>query len=284
MKLLYGKPIADDILNRLKNDIYLRGEKPGLAVILIGNDQASQLYVSLKEKTASEIGMNFFRFDLSEIVSENEILELIQKLNTDEKVHGIIVQLPLPSGFNSGKIISKINPEKDADGFCAAGASASGGSSNEKDLQPVFSRAIMLLAESSGEILKNKKAIVIANSDEFGKIMIAAFEQKNVLAEYFLAKDISENLGKIRGADIVVSAVGSPGLLNGQMLKEGAVVIDGGIEKVDGKVTGDVDFASIKEKSGFLSPVPGGVGPLTIACLLENVYIAFKAQQKEKAY
>lgn len=273
MKLLYGKPIADDILNRLKNDISLRDEKPGLAVILIGNDQASHLYVSLKEKTAREIGMNFFRFDLTENVSENEILDLIQKLNADEKVYGIIVQLPLPSGFDSGKIISKINPKKDVDGFFAK---------NEKDLQPVFSRAIMLLAESSGENSKGKKAIVIANSDDFGKIMTAALEQKNVLAAYFLAKDISENISKIREADIVVSAVGSHGLINGQMLKEGAIVIDGGIEKVDGKVMGDVDFVSTKDKKGFISPVPGGVGPLTIACLLENVYIAFKAQQKEK--
>ena len=273
MKLLYGKPIADDILNRLKKDISSYIEKPGLAVVLIGNDQASQLYVLLKEKTAGEIGINFFRFDIAENVSENEILELIQKLNTDEKVHGIIVQLPLPAGFDSGKIISKINPKKDVDGFFAK---------SEEDLQPVFSRAIILLAESSEEILVGKKAIVVANSDEFGKIMTTAFEQKNILAEYFLAKNISENLGTIREADIVVSAVGSQGLINSQMLKEGAIVIDGGIEKVNGKVTGDFDFASIKEKSGFISPVPGGVGPVTIACLLENVYIAFKAQTKEK--
>ena len=273
MKLLLGKPIADDILNRLKNDVSLCSEKPGLAVILVGNDQASHLYVSLKKKTASEIGMNFFQFDLVENVSENEIFEIIQKLNADSKVHGIIVQLPLPLGFDSEKIISKINPEKDADGFFAK---------SEKDLQPVFSRAIMLLAESSGETLESKKAIVVANSDEFGKIMMAALEQKNVSADYFLAKNIYANLGKIRESDIVISAVGSPGLLSGQMLKEGAIVIDGGIKKVNGKVTGDVDFVSIKGKKGFISPVPGGVGPLTIACLLENVYIAFKAQQKEK--
>ena len=273
MKLLYGKPIADDILNRLKNDLSLREKKPGLAVILIGDNQASHLYVSLKEKTAHEIGMNFSRFDFAKNVSENEILKLIQKLNADEKIHGIIVQLPLPKGFNTEKIIASISSEKDADGFCAK---------NEKDLQPVFSRAIMLLAESSGEILKGKKAAIVANSDEFGEIMTIVFEQKNVLAEYFLAKDISANLSKIREADIVVSAVGSSGFLYGQMLKEGTIVIDGGIEKVNGKVTGDVDFASIKEKTGFISPVPGGVGPLTIACLLENVYIAFKAQQKEK--
>jgi len=122
--------------------------------------------------------------------------------------------------------------------------------------------------------------VVIANSDEFGRVMTKMLSQKNIVAEYFIAKDISLNLSKISEADIVVSAVGSPGLLRGEMFKEGAIVIDGGIEKVDGKVVGDVDFASTKEKTGFLTPVPGGVGPVTIACLLENVYIAFKAQQK----
>lgn len=275
MKLLYGKPIADDILNRLKNDIYLDSEKPGLAVILVGNDQASQLYVSLKEKTAREIGMSFFRFDLTENIPENEILELIQKLNADEKVHGIIVQLPLPNGFDSEKIIFKIDPKKDVDGFCAK---------DENILQPVFPRAIALLAESSKKNIAEKKAVVIANSDEFGKVMTKVLSQKNVLAEYFLAKDISSNLGKIGEADIVVSAVGSPGLLRGEMLKEGAIVIDGGIEKANGKVVGDVDFASTEEKSGFLSPVPGGVGPVTIACLLENVFLAFKSNKSHNSY
>ena len=273
MKLLYGKPIADKILNRLKSDISTSDKKPGLAVILVGDDEASHLYVSLKEKTAREIGMNFSRFDFAKNAKENEVIELIKKLNVDEKINGIIVQLPLPKDFNTEKIILEINPKKDVDGFLAK---------NEKDLQPVFSHAMMLLAESRGEILENKKAIVIANSDEFGKIMVATLLQKNISAEYFISKDIFSNLGKIKDADIVVSAVGLQGIIKGQMLKEGAIVIDGGIEKVAGKVMGDVDFASTKEKTGFLTPVPLGVGPVTIACLLENVYLAFKAQTKEK--
>jgi len=286
MKLLYGKPIADKILNQLKNDIAINEKKPGLAVILIGDDQASHLYVSLKEKTAREIGINFSRFNFAKNVSENEIADLIQKLNVDEKIHGIIVQLPLPDGFDSEKIISKIDSKKDVDGFSQpeadqplAGAKIQGG---HPKLVPVFPHAIMLLAESSGEILEKKKAIVIANSDEFGKVMVATLSQENISAEYFISKDIASNLGKIKESDIVVSAVGLQGIVKGQMLKNGAIVIDGGIEKVEGKVKGDVNFASTEEKTGFLSPVPRGVGPLTIACLLENVYLAFKAQQKEK--
>jgi len=278
MKLLYGKPIVDETLNRLKKEISLNLEKPGLAVILVGDNQASQLYVSRKEKKAHEIGMNFFQFNFPEDAGENEIIELIQKLNADEKVHGIILQLPLPAGFDSRKIISEIDPKKDADGFHPENTSSF--LEGNGKIMPVFPRAIILLAESCGEILAGKKAIIIANSDEFGKVMVAALDQKNILAEYFIAKDISSNLGKIREADIVVSAVGSPGLLKGQMFKEGAIVIDGGIEKSGLKVVGDVDFASTKEKTGFLTPVPLGVGPVTIACLLENVYIAFKAQTK----
>jgi len=271
MKLLYGKPIADEILSRLKSEIAKLGEKPGVAVVLVGNNNASKIYVSLKEKAAQTIGMNFFRFDMAKNVPENDITDLVQKLNADEKIHGIVLQLPLPDGFDSEKIISRIDFKKDVDGFLAK---------SEKDLQPVFPHAIMLLAESSGEISGAKRAIVIANSDEFGKVMSAALAQKNISAEYFIAKDISSNLGKIKEADIVVSAVGSPGLLKGEMFKDGAIIIDGGIEKIGGKVVGDVDFASTEGKKGFLSPVPGGVGPLTIACLLENVYLAFKAQQK----
>jgi len=273
MKLLYGKPVADEILNRLKNDIVLSNEKPGLAVILVGDNEASHLYVSLKEKTAREIGMNFFRFNFPENTKQNEITDLIKKLNADEKIHGIIVQLPLPKNFDSDKIISTIDPKKDADGFCAK---------DKNILQPVFPRAIMFLITNSGEVLEGKKAVVVANSDDFGKVMVSTLEEKNISAEYFIAKDISSNLGKIRKADIVISAVGSQGLLNGQMFKNGAIVIDGGIEKIEEKIKGDVDFASTKENSGFLSPVPGGVGPVTIAYLLENVYLAFKAQQREE--
>ena len=169
------------------------------------------------------------------------------------------------------KIISKINPKKDADGFSA-----------KSELTPVFSHAILLLIESSGETLENKKAAIIANSDEFGKVMAETLLKKNISAEYFISRHMLSNLNKVKDADIVVSAVGSCGFLKGEMLKDEVIVIDGGIEKVNGKVMGDVDFASVEGKNGFLSPVPGGVGPVTIACLLKNTYLAFKAQQKEK--
>jgi len=280
MKLLCGKPIADEILGRLKSDVSKSAKKPGLAVVLVGSDEASKIYVALKEKAAAEIGMNFFLHRVAENVSEKEITDLIEKLNRNDSVHGIIVQLPLPTGFDTEKIISSIDPEKDADGFHMQNIEAFMGGSGK--IFPVFPHAILYLIENSEEDLKNKKATVIANSDEFGKVMVSALEQKSISAEYIISGEIQRNLGKIGVADIVVSAVGSPGLIKSEMLKEGAIIIDGGISKIDSKVVGDVDFDSTEAKSGYISPVPGGVGPLTIACLLENTYLAFKAQIKGK--
>jgi methylenetetrahydrofolate dehydrogenase (NADP+)/methenyltetrahydrofolate cyclohydrolase len=278
MELLYGKPIADEILKHLKKAISKYEEKPGLAVILVGDDEASKIYVNLKEKAAKEIGVEFYKYILTEHDSEEDIEALIEMLNDDEEIHGMIVQLPLPAKFDTQKIISMINPQKDVDGFHPENAKKF--IQGQSLLWPVFPLAIIRLIEESGEKLKGRKAIVIANSDDFGKIMQTALEQKDIESEYILAKDVSSNLEKIKTSDIVVSAVGSPGLLRDGMFKEGVIVIDGGIEKVGERVVGDVDFASIEGNIGFITPVPGGVGPVTIACLLGNVYLAFEAQQK----
>ena len=269
MDLLYGKPIAEEMLDRLKGEIFLLEKKPALAVVLVGNDEASKIYVNLKEKAAKKTGIEFFKYLISENADEKEILQLIDFLNKDSEINGIIVQLPLPQKFDAEKIIGLIDKKKDVDGFLG-------------EFKPVFSSAIMLMIESSGERIAGKKAVVICNSDDFGKSMVTILTQKDVFAEYVLAGDISANLGKIGAADVVVSAVGSLGLLRGEMLKDSAILIDGGIEKVNGKVFGDADFASFEGKNGYISPVPGGVGPVTIACLLENTFLAFKAQQKEE--
>lgn len=272
MNLLYGKPIADEILNRLKSEISLHEQKPGLAVILVGDDEASKIYVGLKEKTAQEIGMNFFRFDLAANISQEHLIERIEKLNHDKMVNGIIVQLPLPAGFDASKVISAISPDKDADGFL----------NKSEILLPVFPKAILKMIQSAGQDLNQKKALVVANSHEFGEMMTKMLSQSGLVSKYVLSAELPSNLREIETSDIVVSAVGSKGLLRGEMLKNGCIIIDGGIEKDGEKVVGDVDRASFEGKNVFLTPVPGGVGPVTIACLLENTYLAFKAQQKEK--
>jgi methylenetetrahydrofolate dehydrogenase (NADP+) / methenyltetrahydrofolate cyclohydrolase len=280
MKLLYGAPIAEKILATLKADILGYAEKPGLAVVLIGSNKASEIYVGLKEKKAKEIGMNFFLFNFTENTTEVEILKCLEKLNSDSKVHGIIVQLPLPIGFDTKKIISALEPKKDVDGFHPANAEKF--LKGESEIYPVFPYAIVKLLESAGENLAGKQVVIIGNSQEFGNLMRVALEQKGLSTEFLVAGEISSQLGKIKEAGVVVSAVGLPGLLSGQMLKDGAIIIDGGIEKVGDQVFGDVDFGSTKDLNGYLAPVPGGVGPVTIACLLENTYLAFKALKREK--
>jgi methylenetetrahydrofolate dehydrogenase (NADP+)/methenyltetrahydrofolate cyclohydrolase len=280
MKLLFGKLVAEKMLAHLKSEIFLFEKKPRLDVVLIGKDEASKLYVALKEKKAREIGIDFRLHEFDENVSLNDIVLLINDLNLNEDVSGMIVQLPLPEKFNTDEIISLIDPKKDVDGFHPKSSELF---LQEKNcMAPVFPSAILQLIQSSQQELNGKFALVIANSDEFGIIMCKVLQNAGLSAEYVLANSISQNIDKINTADVVVSAVGLPGLINGQMLKGGAIVIDGGIKKVKEKVLGDIDFASTKGLNGYITPVPGGVGPVTIACLLNNVFLAFKAQQKEE--
>lgn len=287
MKLLEGQKIAEKILAKVAGNLKKGQRKPAcnalpvcnecnsgrrstagrpfLAVILIGNDEASKIYTRLKGKAARKIGMGFGLFKFSETASEKEIIERIDELNKDKGVSGIIVQLPLPKKFNTQKIINSISPQKDVDGF-----------KKNSNLQPVFPKAIIAIIDSSKKDIKNKKAIVLANSKIFGEIMSGFLKNRKVKAGYVLRKDFQKNIDKLKNADILVSALGKKGIIKGEMLKKGAIVIDGGITKEGRKVFGDVDFESARKKASFLTPVPGGVGPVTIACLLENVYLASK--------
>lgn len=271
MKLLRGKKIAGKILADLKKAVKRENLKPALAVVLAGENKASRVYVGLKKRAAKNIGINFYLCKFKESEEEATIIGKIKELNEDKKIHGIIVQLPLPKKLNTQKIINIILPEKDADGFSAKGGSALGGHP-----LPVFPHAIMLLIESSKQKLQGRRAIVVVNSKIFGETMIATLKQKGMKAEYILSEKIKNNLSKIKNADILISAVGKPGLIKGAMIKKGAIIVDGGITKIGKKILGDVDFESVKNKAAYISPVPGGVGPVTIACLLESIYLLSK--------
>ena len=294
MQLIEGKKIADKILDNLKDEIQASGKKPKLAVLLVGNDSASEIYVNLKKNSAERVGIDFELIRFNEENSEEEIIAKIQELNQNEKVSGMIVQLPLPEKFVTQKIINAIDPKKDVDGFSAQGGSASGGHP-DNILKPVFPMAIMELIKSTSVDLENKKAMVLANSDIFGKTMKNILEENKIMADYVLRKDLKippsppftkgDNLSPFSkgrteegflDADIIISAVGKAGIIKAEMVKAGAIVIDGGITKIDGKVFGDVDFENVKNKTSFITPVPGGVGPMTIACLLRNVFLASK--------
>jgi methylenetetrahydrofolate dehydrogenase (NADP+) / methenyltetrahydrofolate cyclohydrolase len=264
MKILSGKKEAKKILAGIQKGIKKAKIKPFLAVVLIGEDKASEIYVKLKKEAARKVGIEFQLHKFSEDASQIEIESKIADLNEDKKVNGIIVQLPVPKGFNTQKIISAIAPKKDADGF----------SNKSGKIIPVFPTAIIRLIESAKKNISGKKAIVIANSKTFGETMCRMLQLKKVKADYILLKDFKDKFKNIKNYSIVITAVGVPGIVTGLVLKKGAIVIDGGITKENGKTLGDVDFQSAKKVAGFISPVPGGVGPMTVAGLLENVYLA----------
>jgi len=268
MNILYGKAVSAKILADLKEKIAKEKTAPSLAVILVGNDKASEIYVGLKKKRAEEIGIDFELARFDENCQENEIIEKIKEFNGNEKINGIIVQLPLPNKFDTQEIINAISLEKDVDGFSVFKRSGK--------LEPVFPKAIIALIKSNDKNFAGKNAVVIANSEKFGSVMKSALEKEGIKAEYVLRGDLKNNIGKLKNSDIVMTAVGEKNLINGDMLKNGVIVVDGGIVEENGKVFGDVDFESTKEMEGFISPVPGGVGPVTIACLLENVYSAYR--------
>lgn len=284
MKLLKGKKISERILKKLEKTIKKEKLKPALAVILVGDNKASEIYVRLKKKAAERIGIGFHLFKFGEKEKENTILKKISELSKNKNISGIIVQLPLPKKFNTQKIINSINSQKDVDGFSAKSGSTFGGHSLEgfTGYQPVFPRAIIKLLEAvpSAQLSEACRVLVLANSRKFGKVMELALKNKNIKCKYILKKEMDKSLVEIKKSDIIISAVGQPGLIRGEMIKKGAIIIDGGITKIGGKVLGDADFESVKNKASFITPVPGGVGPVTIACLLENVYIASKKQSE----
>ncbi|MAF20787.1 MAG: bifunctional methylenetetrahydrofolate dehydrogenase/methenyltetrahydrofolate cyclohydrolase [Parcubacteria group bacterium] len=250
MKIINGHKIANQVLADLKQEIKLRKLKPCLAIILIGSDPASQLYVKLKQEKAKQIGVKAGQYLLADNVSEREVLEIINKLNQNSEVNGILVQMPLPKHLSKDKIVSAISLAKDVDGFV-----------KNSHFQPPFILAIEKALKETREDLKDKKILALVNSDVFGKVL-----QDKLGIRYLLGfnQDLSQ-------ADVVITALGKPNIIKGDMIKQGAILIDGGISQKNGKIVGDIDRESVQEKAKWLSPVPGGVGPLTVAFLFKNV-------------
>jgi methylenetetrahydrofolate dehydrogenase (NADP+)/methenyltetrahydrofolate cyclohydrolase len=271
---LLGKPVAEKILSETKERIKASGIVPGLAVVLASDDPASRIYVGIKELRAREIGMLFELRTFEKTATESEITDCIHELNGRADIHGIIVQLPLPGGFHTDSIIGAIDPKKDADGFLTSElhTASTHGSEKRYDFVPIFPEAMIELAKSAGESLVGKTGIVLANSERFGSVMIDALAREGMKVEYILFSGLTaeKDNEKIQSTDVVFTALGRPELLRRDMFKKGAVVIDGGISKNDGKIVGDVSGEG-GDADIFLSPVPGGVGPVTVACLLRRV-------------
>lgn len=252
------------------------GIVPGLAVIVVGNDPASAVYVRNKHKATMEVGMNSYQIELPEDTREDELLEKIAELNSDPSVNGILVQLPLPRHISEKKVIAAISPDKDVDAFHPQNVGRI--MIGDYDLLPCTPAGIMKLIDFYGISVEGKRCVVVGRSNIVGKPMAHLLLERNGTVTVCHSK--TNNLYDItRDADIVVVAIGKAKFLTSEMIKQGAVVIDVGINRDEnGKLVGDVDFESASEVASYITPVPGGVGPMTISMLLENTLTAAKKQ------
>ncbi len=286
--IIDGKAFAARLRERVGNEVKTlkadHGLTPGLAVVLVGEDPASQVYVRSKGKQTVETGMESFEHKLDASTAEADLLGLIDTLNTDDRVHGILVQLPLPDHIDESKVLAAINPDKDVDGFHVinvgrlwTGADA---------MVPCTPYGCILMLKDALGDLSGKRALVLGRSNIVGKPMAALLlaESCTVTIAHSRTKDLET---RCREADILVAAVGRPEMVKGDWIKPGATVIDVGINRIDApekgegktRLVGDVDFAEARTVAGAITPVPGGVGPMTIACLLRNTLVAARRQK-----
>jgi len=283
--IIDGKKIAADIRHQLAIDLENIKSKfevmPGLAVVIVGDNPASRVYVNNKKKACEEVGIKSFEFSFPETISEEVLLEQIDKLNEDKAVHGILVQLPLPGQIDEKKILQHINSAKDVDGFhpLNVGKMLVG----KETFLPCTPFGIQKILEKSNISTEGKHVVIVGRSNIVGKPMAAIFLQYGEFANatVTVCHSKTKNMGEItRQGDIVIVAIGKPNFLKIDMIKEGATVIDVGINRVcdeetkKGRLVGDVDFENVKEKAGAITPVPGGVGPMTITMLLYNTVLA----------
>ncbi len=274
--LIDGKLIAQQLRHSVKDKVQQRIKNglraPGLAVILVGSDPASQVYVGSKRKACEEVGFVSRSYDLPPSTSQAELVALIDELNNDNAIDGILVQLPLPEGLDANLIIEHINPLKDVDGFHPNNVGKL--ALRQPGLRPCTPKGIMELIASTGIDPHGVEAVVVGASNIVGRPMTLELLLAGctVTTTHRFTKDLET---KVRNADLLVVAVGKPEFIPGEWIKKGAIVIDVGINRLDnGKLVGDVGFKEAKERASHITPVPGGVGPMTVACLIENTLIA----------
>ena len=298
MQIIDGKKIANDILAELKKEIELKRIKPCLAIVLVGDNPSSVLYIKAKERAAERIGVKVEKNLLPKESSESQILKVIKELNKNSDINGILIQLPLPKGISPDRIIKEIKPKKDVDGLLP-----------NSNFDSPFILSIWEALKATKEDLKNKKIFALVNSEVFGRRLSLFFKRKGLKVEYavferkekeikgqtfqndiirnayflitkrwkgltlnFFPRITTERAAlEVSKADILITALGKPEVIKGDMLKQGVILIDGGISRVDSGTAGDIDAGSVRQKAKWLSPVPGGLGPLTVAFLLKNL-------------
>ena len=270
--IIDGKKLAQETRANLKikcNELKEKGINPKLAVIMVGEDKASQVYVKNKSKACDEIGIEFEEFLLDSKIEQKELINLIKKLNKDEKIHGILLQSPIPSNLDINEAFRTIDPEKDVDGFNPVNVGKL--CLNQDTFVSCTPYGIMRMFEEYNIDLTGKNVTILGRSNIVGKPLIQCCLNKNatVTVCHSKTKDLKEHT---INADIIIAAIGKSKFVTADMIKEGAVVIDVGINRgEDGKLTGDVDFENVSKKASYITPVPGGVGPMTIAMLMNNV-------------
>lgn len=278
-KIISGKEVSAQVKEqvRLENEqLKSKGIETGLAVVIVGNDPASRVYVNNKKKACETVGFKSFEYALPEETTQEQLLELVEVLNNDQKVNGILVQLPLPKHINETSIINAISPNKDVDAFhpINVGKIMVG----DYAFLPCTPAGVMELIKSTGVDISGKECVVIGRSNIVGKPMAMLLLHSNgtVTICHSRTKNLAEVCSK---ADILVASVGKPNFVTADMVKEGAIVIDVGINRLEnGKLCGDVNFAEVEPKASYITPVPGGVGPMTIAMLMRNTLTASKLQ------
>jgi methylenetetrahydrofolate dehydrogenase (NADP+)/methenyltetrahydrofolate cyclohydrolase len=275
-RIIDGKRIAEELRGRIKQTIaqhVTRHERvPGLAVVLVGQDQASQVYVGSKRRACVEVGIQSFSYDLPATTTQRQLLDLIDELNERKDVDGILVQLPLPRQISSEAVIDRIHPDKDVDGFHPYNVGRL--ALRNPLLRPCTPHGVMVLLEHTGAPIKGADVVIVGASNIVGRPM--SLELLLAGCTVTVAHRFTKNLqAHVERADIVIAAAGKPGLVKGAWIKPGAVVIDVGINRLEsGKLVGDVEFDAAKERASWITPVPGGVGPMTVATLLENTLYA----------
>ena len=283
-QIISGTQLASQIKSNVAQQIsqyVAQGKRaPGLAVILVGADPASQVYVGSKRKSCAEIGITSKSYDLPETTTEQALLELIETLNQDAEVDGILVQLPLPKHIDSTKVIEQISPEKDVDGFHPYNVGRL--CQRIPTLRACTPYGVMKLLETTGISFYGKHAVIVGASNIVGRPM--ALELLLAGCTVTVTHRFTEDLAShIRQADILVVAVGKPKFIKGEWIKEGAVVVDVGINRLEGKLVGDVEFDVAAQRASYITPVPGGVGPMTVAMLMQNTLSAYEKQQGDAA-
>lgn len=272
-QIIDGKKVSAEVRAEVKQRVDERlahgKRRPGLAVILIGSDPASQVYVSHKRKACDEVGIMSRSYDLPADSTQHELVQLVDELNRDPQIDGILVQLPLPPHFDASLIIEQIDPRKDVDGFHPTNIGKL--ALRIPGLRPCTPYGVMRLLDSVGEVYKGRHAVIVGASNIVGRPMALELLLAGATVSVTHRFSGSSTPDLVRQADIVIAAAGKPGLVKGDWIKPGATVIDVGINRLEnGKLTGDVEFAAAAEHAAYITPVPGGVGPMTVAMLMKN--------------